>query len=89
KQHHPVALIPPVVAETLPEQADLEERIEARKRELLTMYNALKEDPRPEAVAAALQMKQRLDDLEALLDHGWDKMSESTKVNLHAWLAEG
>ena len=65
---------------------ELRDRIEARKHELLAKYNELKADSRKEASEARTRLKVRLDELEAHLKSGWDKVSDDVRVKLNRWL---
>ena len=65
---------------------ELRDRIEARKHELLAKYNELKADTRKEAGDTRNRVKARLDELEAQLKLGWDKVTDDVRVKLNHWL---
>jgi hypothetical protein len=65
---------------------ELRDRIEARKHELLSKYNDLKADSRKEAAETRTRLKARLDELEAHIKSGWDKVSDDVRVKLNRWL---
>ena len=66
--------------------AELKDRIEARKHDLLAKLNELKADTRHEASATRDKLKVKLDELEVHLKEGWEKMSEAVKGQLGKWL---
>jgi hypothetical protein len=65
---------------------ELRDRVEARKHELLAAYNLAKADARKDASAARDKMKAKLDELEAHLKDGWEKVNDSVRVKLDKWL---
>jgi len=65
---------------------ELRDRIEARKHELLAKYNELKADSRRDAADARTRVKARLDELEAHLKNGWEKVSDDVRTKLNKWL---
>jgi hypothetical protein len=64
----------------------LRERVEARKRALLAMYDQLKEDTRHEAAEARTRLKAGLDELEHHLKSGWTKVNGDVRTKLNTWL---
>jgi hypothetical protein len=64
----------------------LKDRVEARRHELLAKYNDLKADTRAESARAAAKIKYRLDELEAHLKVGWDRMSDAMRAKIDKWL---
>lgn len=68
------------------QDAELKDRIEARKHQLLSKYNELKADTRREAGEARTRLKARLDEVEESLKGGWEKMTEGVKAKLNKWL---
>lgn len=65
---------------------ELKDRVEARKHELLSKLNELKADTRAEAENVRKKTKAKLDQIESDLEGGWDRMSESVRTKLNAWL---
>jgi hypothetical protein len=65
---------------------ELRDRIEARKHELLAKYNELKADTRRDAADTRTKVKAKLDELEAHLKSGWEKVSDDVRAKLNTWL---
>ncbi len=65
---------------------ELRDRVEVRKHELLAAYNQAKADARKEASAARDKAKAKLDELEAHLKDGWEKVNDSVRLKLDKWL---
>jgi hypothetical protein len=65
---------------------ELRERVEARKRAWLAMYDQLKEDTRQEAAEARIRLKVRLDELEHHFKSGWAKVNGDVRTKLNTWL---
>jgi hypothetical protein len=65
---------------------ELRDRIAARKHELLAKYNDLKADSRKEAGERRTRLQARLEELEAHLKLGWDKVNDDVRVKLNRWL---
>lgn len=64
----------------------LRDKVEARKHELLMKLRDLKAEHDPKVDEARSKVKHQLDELEAHLKGGWDKVSEATRAKLHHWL---
>jgi hypothetical protein len=65
---------------------ELEDRVKARKHELLAKYNELKADTRQEASSKRERVKARLDELEDTLKAGWENLTDAAKAKLNQWL---
>jgi hypothetical protein len=65
---------------------ELKDQIEVRKHALLKQFAELKADTRMDAIKARDQVKARLDELEAYLKAGWDKVTAETQSKLDEWL---
>ena len=77
---------PAYVLRMLSKSDELRDRIEARKHELLAKYNELKADTRRDAADTRTKVKSRLDELEAHLKNGWDKVTDDVRTKLNTWL---
>lgn len=65
---------------------ELKDRIDAKRHQLSARLSELKADTRHEAAEARDKIKARLDEVEAYLKDGWDKVSDSVKTKLNAWM---
>ncbi len=64
----------------------LKDQIEVKKHALLKSLAELKADTRADAISARDKVKAKLDELEAYLKTGWDKVSAETHAKLDQWL---
>lgn len=67
--------------------AELKDRIEAKRHELLARIAELKADSRAETREQVAKMKDRLGELEDHVKDGWDNLSDQVMARLNAWLA--
>lgn len=65
---------------------ELKDRIEAKKHELMARLSELKADTRHEATEQRDKIKAKLDELETNIKEGWDKLTDSVRGKLNAWL---
>jgi hypothetical protein len=65
---------------------ELKSKIEAKKAELHAKIHELKDDDSKEAQSTKKAAKDRIQELEKELEHGWANMSDAVKSRLHKWL---
>lgn len=66
--------------------AELKNRIDARRHSMQARLLELEADTRHEASELRAKIKGGLEDLETTLKDGWDKVSDSVREKLNAWL---
>ena len=66
--------------------AELRNRVEAKKHDLLARYNELKADSRAEVTEQRSKLKNQLDELEDYIKDGWENVTETVSAKLNRWL---
>jgi hypothetical protein len=66
---------------------ELRDRVEARKHELMAKLHDLKADTRKEARAQRDHIQHSLEELEAHIKNGWEKIDNTVRAKLDKWLA--
>ena len=84
--------VPPAPLEPWGQPLDLEERIGARRAEMIAKLGEIKTDVRIEAVEARDKLKAKLSELAHILKEGvvdgWANLGEAAKLKLEHWLAD-
>ncbi|HBP18088.1 MAG TPA: hypothetical protein DEA08_09890 [Planctomycetes bacterium] len=74
---------------TTSERAELQDRIEAKRKELEARLASFKADGRKHSRESKQALEERLAKLEESLAQGWDDMSEKVAAKLNRWLEDG
>lgn len=70
------------------QQAELKDRIDAKKKRLEAKISELKADARSTSREESKKLQSKLDALGDSLKDGWDDLSETVAGKLNAWLKD-
>lgn len=71
----------------LSQKQELRNRVESKKRELQSKLEQAKADSRQSSRSDIEQIENKLDELNSMIEDGWDKLTEGVAGKLNDWLS--